>query len=433
MAWHTALGSRVASSFPERHARPGTVGRESEFPLVHPDGTCGDLLRVWPILAENGPKLREKREVSGLLVELHSEDALYVAEVGRGTVEIVVGPHETLHGTRDAHLRARERLLEAVEAAGQKLLGYGIQPRTPPCAPIMTPKQRYSVLHEVIGDPWLWFTVTASDQVHLAVDRPDVMETTRVAHLLTPVLVALCGNSPVGSGRDHGVTSVRETRMGEIHSNFGRHGIPPWPDRDWTDLVARYARQPWLVRSRNGVYGVASGRFDDWLARMPHPDDAGETAREQIFSEFLMHEHYIWNSARPRTAHGTVEIRPACQQPLHESMTAAALGVGIASGARALGTWLDTLLGPEAWRRMHQWHHTVVRDGLQAPPPVPGLLQSALERIEAALIARGHGEEVYLRPAFERLDRGRNPADDARAAFQAGGIVGLVDYTAKIT
>ena len=430
-AWHTALGARVASAFPERHATPGTVGRESEFPLVRPDGTCGDLLQIWPHLADNGPALEEKREASGLLVELRGEDALFVAEVGRGTVEIVVGPHATLHGTRDAHMRARDRLMDAVEAAGQRILGYGIQPRTPPCGPIMTPKQRYGVLHEVIGDPWLWFTVTASDQVHLAVDRSDALEATRVAHLLTPVLVALCGNSPIGSGRDMGVTSSREARMGEIHSDYGRHGIPLWPDADWSDLVARYGRQPWLVRSRNGIYAPAGGRFDDWLERMPDPQDGGDTALEGVFHEFLMHEHYIWNSARPRTAHGTVEIRPACQQPLHESMTAAALGVGIASGARALGAWIDDLMGPEAWGRMRRWHHMVVRDGLHAPPPVHDLLEGALQRIEAALVARGHGEEVYLAPAWSRLEARQNPADVARAVFQAGGVAALVDHTAR--
>ena len=431
-AWHRALGARAARAFPERHATPGTVGRESEFPLVRPDGTTGDLLQVWPLLAEAAPHLVEKREVSGLLVELRDEDVSYVAEVGRGTVEIVVGPHRTLHGTRDAHMRARERLLEAVHAAGQMLLGYGIQPRTPPCAPVMTPKQRYGVLHEVIGEPWLWFTVTASDQVHLAVDRADALEATRVAHLLTPVLVAICGNSPICSGRDLGVTSAREARMGEIHSDFGRHGIPLWPDASWADLVSRYARQPWLVRSRHGVYVPAEGAFNDWLERMPHPDDAGDTVLETIFNEFLMHEHYIWNSARPRTAHGTIEVRPACQQPLYESMTAAAMGVGIAAGARELGAWLDGLLGPDVWTTMRHWHHDVVRDGLRAPPPTPHLLRQALERIEAALVARGHGEEVYLRPAFERLERRANPADDARAAYQQGGMEALVAHAARL-
>jgi len=430
-AWHRALGRRMASAFPERHATPGTVGRESEFPLVRPDGTCGDLLQIWPLLADNGPKLTEKREPNGMLVELRGKDALFVAEVGRGTVEIVVGPHATLHGTRDAHMRARDRLMEAVESAGQKLLGYGIQPRTPPCAPIMTPKQRYSVLHEALGEPWLWFTVTASDQVHLAVDRADAVEATRVAHMLTPVLVALCANSPISGARDLGVASSREARMGEIHSDYGRHGLPAWPDRDWADITTRYSRQPWLVRARHGIYAPVKGSFDAWLERQPPPEDAGDTALESIFDDFLMHEHYIWNSVRPRTAHGTVEVRAACQQPLHESMTAAALGVGIAAGARALGKWLDDLLGPDAWQRMRHWHHTVVRDGLGAPAPAPDLVREALRRVEDTLKARGHGEEVYLKPAWERLERGTNPADQARAAFQSGGIDALVAHAAR--
>ncbi len=430
-AWHNAIASRMRAAFPEHHKRPGTVGRESEFPIVWSDGTSGDILHLWPYLAENGPKLQEKREASGLLVELRGDDALYVAEVGRGTVEIVVGPHGNLHETYDVHMRARDRLQRAVEASGQRLLGYGIQPRTAPCAPIMTPKQRYDVIHDALGPPWLWFTVTASDQVHLAVDRADALEASRVCHLLTPVLVAICANSSIGGAADLGVASGREARMGEIHSEFGRHGLPTWPDGTWADLVARYARQLWLVRTRNGVYSKASGSFDDFLESLPLPQDAGPTAMDAVFEDFLMHEHYIWNSARPRSAHGTIEVRAACQQPLSESMTAAAMGIAMASGARSIGQWLDAELGPDAWQKMKRWHHAVVRDGLAAPAPLPDLIPRALEHMEAALKQRGAGEEVYLRPAWERVQAGQNPADRARAAFRAGGVSALVDHAAS--
>ena len=51
-----------------------------------------------------------------------------------------------------------------------------------------------------------------------------------------------------------------------------------------------------------------------------------------LLSAFLYHEHYIWNSARPRARQATVELRAACQQPWPDHMAATALGLGIVEG-----------------------------------------------------------------------------------------------------
>lgn len=44
---------------------------------------------------------------------------------------------------------------------------YGIQPLSILDDSMMLPKARYKALREVIGDPWLAFTGTAADQVHV--------------------------------------------------------------------------------------------------------------------------------------------------------------------------------------------------------------------------------------------------------------------------
>ena len=119
--------------------RRGTRHRCTSSPCISPSATPppvpwgGNRSSRWCALdapavtcRRSGPTCRkltgfeEKREASGMLVELQYDEALFVAEVGRGTVEIVVGPHATLHGIRDAHMRARDRLMHAVDKAGQK-------------------------------------------------------------------------------------------------------------------------------------------------------------------------------------------------------------------------------------------------------------------------------------------------------------------------
>ncbi|MEZ4581534.1 MAG: hypothetical protein R3A10_07840 [Caldilineaceae bacterium] len=57
-----------------------------------------------------------------------------------------------------------ERLARAAARYDWRVLGYGIQPVTPPAC-IMSRKQRYvRSLYRAMGRQWLWYTVTASDQ-----------------------------------------------------------------------------------------------------------------------------------------------------------------------------------------------------------------------------------------------------------------------------
>lgn len=60
------------------------------------------------------------------------------------------------------------------------------------------------------------------------------------------------------------------------------------------------------------------------------------------WESFTVHDHYIWNSARPRTEQRTVEMRPACQQPWEEHMVVSALCLGLVEATSAvLQVWQD--------------------------------------------------------------------------------------------
>lgn len=426
--WVQLLAERFAAGFPADPLDHRTVGRESEHPLVLPDGSAGDLAALWPVLQELAPELQSKSEPSGLTVELTGPRFQIVAEVGRGTVELVVGPHHSLLETAAAHLEGLRLLQEAAMRVGQRVLGYGIQPLTPPSRELMTAKQRYGALHEVIGDDWLSFALTASDQVHAAISRGELVLQTTIGHLLTPAHIALCANSPVAGGEDQGVCSTREARMGRIGAAEGRHGLPLGPDADVADMIRRYVNQPWLIRYEGPGARPCTGRFADRLASAGAPTDGLDA---EVWSDFLTHEHYIWNSARPRSRHGTVELRAACQQPLGESMAAAAFGVAVACSAGPLALLLEDRLGDEAWPVMVRWHGAAVREGLGAPPPVNGLLEEILVILQQGLNQRGLGEGVLLQPLFDRLQRGRCPAQDARAVFARGGMAALVDHAAR--
>ena len=301
------------------------------------------------------------------------------------------------------------------------VLGYGVQPQTEGSRELMTPKRRYGVLHEVLGDAWLWFSVTASDQVHVDVSRSEVLAVNDLANLLSPAVVALCANSSVIGGAPAGVQSSREARMGTIHAEGHRHGMTEGPASQGEAWIGRTMGLSYLMRRAEDGLTPVGRPFGEWL------DDQEDVSIDAAFDAWLLHEHYIWNSARPRTAHGTVELRAACQQPWSDHMVSAALGTAIVQGWREIAAWLDELFDGDPWPALRAWHGEVVRSGLSAPEPADGFLEGLLARCDAALASRGRGEEVYLAPLHQRVAVGRNPAAEALAAFESGGVAALVE------
>lgn len=420
-AWATRLASRFASRFPDVTDRWRTIGREGEHPIVHPDGSMADIAVLWPHLAAHGDMevLREGE----LVVGLDKPGMAFSAEVGRGTMEIIVGPCHDLHGIRADYETAMARLLAATEAEGLLVLGYGIQPSTVATADHMAPKRRYHILHEIIGDPWLWFALTASDQVHAAIVRAEIGPVTDVTNLYSAMMIGLCGNSPVFGGAVSGVCSAREARMGGIHAEGHRHGMTEGPCGEPLQWIDRTLGLQFVLDKSGSVPKGYDGTFLAWL-------EERDLSEEDAFDAWLVHEHYIWNSSRPRSAHGTVELRSPCQQPWSEHMTAAALGVAMVEGHQALATLAAEAFGGDAWPVMRAWHGAAIREGLAAAEPRPGFLLEALEICRQALVDRDLDEAVYLDPLFARARAGQNPAQDAIAAFEAGGLAGLIDHTA---
>ncbi len=451
---YESLADRFAACFPARLQGPRTVGREAEFPVIDQSGRAADIDRLWPLLlgdedaAENGKRgslspLKVKRDAvnTDLIVGLDGAAYSYALEVGKGTIELNVGPYDTLFELERAFRTALVRLMRAAGQLGWRVLGYGVQPLSPPTRALLSPKQRYHALADIMGADWIWYTVTASDQTHVDISRDEAVGMLNFGNLIAPVVIALCANSPVAAGELTGDCSGREGRM--ISARYGeRHGMIARPYADLTDFVASLSRMPSLLK-RDGERLLPDGRlFSDVLHT-----DYGAAGREGLtlpagsFDAFLLHDHYIWHSARLRTAYATVELRPACQQPPHELMAASALYLGLVEGNEEIVEYLRVALAPageegvnpvplsECWPRMRQYHEQVVRAGLAAPEPASGFLAEILGLAEAALTRRGHGEEAMLAPLWRRLERRENPAQRIQRDFAGEGLEGLIEFS----
>jgi gamma-glutamylcysteine synthetase len=414
------LATQFTNCFPDMLAGPRTVGREAEFPVVTATGEAADVRRLWELLLAEGD-LREHHDSANpsLIVGLDGEDYNYELEVGVGTVEIVTRPCRDLFTVQRIIEEATERLVRMATRRGWQVLAYGVQPVTPPNLPLMAPKQRYQSLYRAMGAEWLWYTVTASDQCHVAIARGEALEMLNFGNLMAPVLIALCANSPVYAGKLSPFCSGREGEMARIDAHEYRHGMPVRPFTSFVDYVNTVSQATYLIHRADNMVIPTSRPFTDYL--MEHGPD---------FAAFLFHEHYLWNSARVRTAYGTLELRPACQQPWAEHMAAMALSVGLIEAATPIMAYVVDVLGQEYWSILRAYHRQSITYGLAAAQPSPDFLITLVRLAERGLKQRGQGEEYLLLPIFDRLYRRQNPAQRARAIFQNDQLSGLLAHTA---
>ena len=427
--------------FPEEIPKWRTIGREAEYPIVRTNGWPIPIMQVWPLLM--GDDLTVKKE-GDLITALEGERYTYSSEVGWGTIEIITGPCDDLHQLRAIHEEAMARLVAALEKLDACVLGYGIQPLTMLHPGLMMKKQRYGALLEAIGRDWLTFALTASDQVHVDIARSEIINMTNLGNLLAPVTVALCANSPIYTSLDSGFCSGREHIMGGIHAADGRHGMPNAPYTSVSDMLTQLARQPFLIQMKDGE---ATPYNKPFLEFIDEATAAGMPSSE-LLGAFLYHEHYIWNSARPRANQATVEFRAACQQPWPDHMAATALGLGIAEAGMKIHDFLFSFaVAPMAprvppgvrqppdpvrvpwdhWSQLQAFHPKAVAYGLGADEPITGMIQGVLQLCHDALVARGRGEEVYLEPLWRRLEARENPAQAIRRVFGTKGEIAMVD------
>src|SRR3989442_3869961 len=239
---YAALTEQYAARF-RRTLRPiRMIGREAEFPIVYPDGRAGDVSQLWkPLLARGGDVPRyDDPDTHTLIVALKGPDGTVEVEVGRATVELVLGPYQDLWELSEGSSRLLLHVVEAVHQMGMRVLGFGIQPRSRASRALMTPKRRYGYFAQAVGRAWWHFTATAADQVHVDISRAELVDAVNTLNLLSAPLIALTANSSVYAGRPGRYLSCREGLLRALGE--GRAGMTPGPFLSVEEIVRHICR-----------------------------------------------------------------------------------------------------------------------------------------------------------------------------------------------
>ncbi len=114
------------------------------------------------------------------------------------------------------------------------------------------------------------------------------------------------------------------------------------------------------------------------------------------------------------TYRGTIEFRSACCQPISDVMTVSAFQLGLLNKTAELAEIIknDTVLYHKGYNAVELRKQLVKRE-LPAYIDEKGLYalaKSVLDVCKEGLQERGFGEEIYLSPLYERIEKRTNPA-----------------------
>lgn len=406
------IAESFLNKFPEKLNGLRTIGREAEYPFITQEGWAGDIRNLWEELTTLDLLIPEYE--GEMIVALKNDDYSLSAEVGLGTVELITRPTQNLFELEKIYQKGFKILNKSTKKQGYDLIGFGIQPCSKASLEIMTPKERYLLLYKILKEAWLPFTVTASDQIQISITRSEVIPMMNFGNLIAPVLIALCGNSSVTEGKLSPFVSTREAGKSRCFSKDQRYGMIQKPYQDIFDFVLKLSQKRWLLHKENERFIIMNKeKFDE--------------EKSPLFEAFMIHDHYIWHCARAR-GHGTIEIRPSCQQPINESMCNSALILGFIEAREDVEHYIQTSLGINYWNVMLKLYEQVSREGLAIKEPVNNFFLSLLNISKKGLQMRNLGEEQFLSPLYTRLENKMNPGQIARSIFQKNGLKKLIEY-----
>lgn len=365
----------------------------------------------------------------GALIGLSRDGANVSLEPG-GQLELSGAPLTDVHAVA---AELDQHLSEVAQIAGPLGIGFSGLGAAPiwrhEDMPVM-PKGRYRLMTEYMGrvgthgTQMMYRTCTVQVNLDYA-SEADMVQKLRVALALQPVATALFASSPFFEGKPNGHRS--------------------WRSRIWRDLDdSRTGMLPFAFES-----GMGFQAYVDWVLDVPmyfvYRDGHYIDARGQSFRDFLDgklpalpgekptlsdwadHMTTVFPEARVKKY---IEMRGAdCGDRAH-IIALPAFWVGLMYDQTALDAAWDLVKGLDAQ----------TREGLRVASSVSALAgeaegvklmdlaRAAVGLSHAGLAARGLGEERWLAPLVESLDRGEVQADRYLKALKGewGGDLGRI-------
>lgn len=436
------------------------IGLECELPLVDANtmhapslGVAQSMLQAF---ADDGFELiRDAQTGAVVRTQRHVQSRTYAPvcdvvelELGYPTIEVSTAPEPTIKDAVERMRRLLRPLAARAAEASCAVLGYGMQPFTPPSRALRAPKGRYRLYDAYATHRWIppetgsdvdLFTVTASCQCHVQVSRDEAVPALNALNRLAGPLMALAANSCFWKGqRDPAWSVPRERFYDMVYAENPRFPVQTFGIPGDFDSLEGYtahilAMQALMVARDDGYVALADpitvanyfGVSNALVARSV----AGQSLMlEPHIDDIFTFSSFIEFCARLSPRYGTIEARMFCQQPPNEFGCVPALVLGLIENladAERISR-LVTIEEAQALRSAAQAH------ALRAGDPCLRLCELVVAAADKGLRRRGLHEEEFLEPLRRRLRDGIGAGDAAAREFEVGGreaLLRCVAYT----
>lgn len=379
-------------------------------------------------------------------------------------VEFSFPPFSTIKETEDAVHAIVAEYLEIAKKHGIGLMSYGLQPKTPWFYPdLKTEKQWYRILGKL---PFfqMWhnqFHTIAAHQPCIGVSYDEIIPIVNTLNALGGTTIALFANSSVGEFEIKNVHEEREFRWNRLVQGYGDEvtriqGIPKKPfssfrdyfEYNWGIYVPCIARGKTLHVAKEPTIVNAYLR-----AQKTQTFDITNTLRSEMtpqLSDINDLNQYIWIQTRPRLylddslkladllkaydehtiddfvqGHITnlyVENRNVAGQQFNEIMAAPAYFLGLIENIQKAKEIVDA----KPWEYWIQLREKSIVKSMEVEEVWP-ILEQLLPIAEEGLKKIGRGEETYLAPLFERLEKRESPSMRAIKEYQSLGMEAFIE------
>jgi gamma-glutamylcysteine synthetase len=438
----TGFGRALAS----RKGGERRIGAELKFPLVNADGSAASFetaCALWQHLIDRGWEPVKDAMSNKLIGAKRLGEQNYTVascETGFCKSEFSLAHVADLFQLEQAICELGQELRPFLQRHDVHLLGYGVQPVTPPSKRLLVKKSRTSVWDKVFtsnqhipaedGDDMHLLTINAASHVHVSVSTEEAIPAVNVLNGFVGAQIALTAHSNIWRGRiDPRYKCVAEKFWDWWMPEANRVGVPEQPFADLADYVRSIsAFRPVFVK-RDGRPIVLSryGTFEEYYSTREAVGvdlNGSETRVTPESADIDVHSTCYWHSAR-LSHYYTVENRANDQQPPHDLLSIPALTLGLVSALPQA----SRVVASYDWDALRASRESACASALEGRAHGLRLLDLARTMLDLArlgLSSRGLGEESFLAPLEQRLSRRMSPADEAAQLFHEGGIEALV-------
>ena len=433
---------------PTENKKENYIGVEIEMPILNLNNKAVDFQVVHKLtsafLSEFGFDATGFDEEGQIYSAVNRQNGdVFSYDCSYNNMEFSFGKENNLHTINERFLRYYGFVQEFFKSYNYTLTGMGINPNRRLNHNIPIENGRYKMLFHHLSSFHKYFYIpmffhrypqfgmfSSASQVQLDVTRDKLSETIRVFNALEPIKALLFSNS-VLLGEDEELLCCRDMLWENSTHGINPHNVGMY------DCEINSVEDLLNYISTTSIYCVErDGKYLNF-----EPVNIVEYfSKDSITGEYIEGGERRSLTFKPRaediaylrtfkfedlTFRGTIEFRSACCQPINNVMTVAAFHLGLMNKTSELSALLDNDTSV-----YHNGYNVIELRKLFTRKELPSFIDedalyilalNVLNLCRDGLKERNLGEEIFLNPLYERIEKRTNPAKDMIESLKNGG------------